>query len=213
MKTLAKFILCGVLLLAFTSSDLFAQMRRTADNFNYGISGGLNFANFRGNGANTNARTFGKFGLFAEYNVNDYFAVQPEVNYDVRGAKSKISKNIRYRLSYIEVPVMLKGIYKNDSNVAPYISAGPAVAFKVSDKYQTVVNGSKQDGSLKDFNIKTNDTLFDLNFGAGVQLGYLNVGGRYSLGLTDLIKDANSKNHTFSVVLGIGIKNTARSMR
>lgn len=212
MKTLMKFILCGVMLLALTGTDLFAQAN---NNFNYGVSGGLNFAKFRGNGVgSTDTRTFGKFGVFGEYNVNDYFAIQPEINYDVRGAKSKIATpRTRYRLSYIEVPVMLKGIYKNDSGVAPYVSAGPAVAFKIDDKYQTNLNGVKTDGNIKDLGLKPNDTLFDLNFGAGVQVGYLNIGGRYNLGLTDLIKDTDSKSNTFSIVLGIGIKNTARPMR
>ncbi|HKK46784.1 MAG TPA: porin family protein, partial [Balneolaceae bacterium] len=203
MKTLTKLMLYGFMLLAFTGSDLFAQSS-ARDNFNYGITGGLNFAKFRGNGVgSTDARTFGKFGLFAEYNVVDFFAIQPEVNYDVRGAKSKIADpRTRYRLSYIEVPVMFKGIYKNDSNVAPYISAGPSVAFKVSDKYQQIVGGVKTDGNIKDLGVKPNDTLFDMNFGAGVQLGYLNIGGRYSLGLSDLIKDTRSKNDTFSIILG-----------
>lgn len=213
MKTLIKSILCGSLLLIFASGDLFAQMNRTFnDNLNYGISGGLNFAKFRGNDlGKTDSRTLGKFGIFAEYSPSDYFAIQPEVNYDVRGAKSKISDpRTRYRMSYIEVPVMLKGIYKNDSSVAPYISAGPSIAFKVSDRYQTSVNGVKTDGKIKELGLKTNDTLFDLNFGAGVQVGYLNVGGRYNLGLTDLIKDSNSKNSTFSIVLGIGIRNSAQ---
>lgn len=216
MKTLTKIILCGAMLLAFTSTELFAQMGSSSGNaLNYGLSGGINFANFRGDGVgSTDARTFGKFGIFAEYNIGDYFAIQPEVNYDVRGAKSKVTDpGVRYRLSYIEVPVMFKGIYKNDSGVAPYISAGPGIAFKVDDKYQQTINGVKTDGKIKDMEgMKPNDAIFDLNFGAGVQVGYINIGGRYNLGLTDLIKNTDTKNSTFSIVLGIGIKNTARPM-
>jgi len=203
------------MLLAFTSSDLFAQMGSSTDNtLNYGISGGLNYANFRGDGVgSTDSRTFGKFGIFAEYSIGDYFAIQPEVNYDVRGAKSKVADpGVRYRLSYIEVPLMFKGIYKNDSGVAPYISAGPGIAFKVDDKYQQTIGGTKTDGSIKDLAMKPNDTIFDLNFGAGVQVGYINIGGRYNLGLTDLIKNTDSKNSTFSIILGVRIKNTTRPM-
>jgi hypothetical protein len=157
-----------VLLLVSTAS--FAQ------HFELGAKAGVNISNFSGasNEADLKAKSLIGFhaGGFVSLFLGNNFAIQPEVLLSTQGAKlEQTGSKTDYKLTYINVPVMLK--YR--SNGGFYLEAGPQIGFKVNEKV---------DGTSEDF---ANST--DLSIAGG--LGYhspigLGIGARYTAGLSKL---------------------------
>ncbi|HKJ33823.1 MAG TPA: porin family protein [Balneolales bacterium] len=197
-----------------TNAQMFRQRNGQATTkINYGIIGGLNFADFAGNGvSNTESRLTGNGGIFAAINFGDYFAVQPEALVSFRGAQAKIPTGgkLKYRLAYIQVPVFAKGKYQLQNGLTPYVIAGPSFSYRISDKYKYDGANSNQKGDINELGIKTNDSLFDLNFGAGLQMGRLMLEGRYQWGLTDVFKNIDAQHSVFTINLGIGLNPMSR---
>ena len=157
-----------LLLLASTAS--FAQ------HFELGAKAGVNISNFSGasNEADLKAKSLIGFhaGGFVSLFLGNNFAIQPEVLLSTQGAKlEQTGSETDYKLTYINVPVMLK--YR--SNGGFYLEAGPQIGFKVNEKV---------DGTSEDFAKST-----DLSIAGG--LGYhspigLGIGARYTAGLSKL---------------------------
>lgn len=157
-----------LLLLASTAS--FAQ------HFELGAKAGVNISNFSGasNEADLKAKSLIGFhaGGFVSLFLGNNFAIQPEVLLSTQGAKlEQTGSNTDYKLTYINVPVMLK--YR--ANGGFYLEAGPQIGFKVNEKI---------DGTSQDFAKST-----DLSIAGG--LGYhspigLGIGARYTAGLSKL---------------------------
>lgn len=176
-----KKILLAAALLLVTSTTLQAQFLRI------GVKGGVNFANFSGTEIQTNAITSYHAGLVAELKILDRIAIQPELLYNTQGAEYKTALgDFKNELGYISIPVMAK-IYLTDSFS---LEAGPQASFLVSEK--------------NDFDVKDSKTFdFAVNAGLGFKITKsLFVQGRYSLGLTEISKDADAKNSVFSVSAG-----------
>jgi hypothetical protein len=176
-----KKILLAAALLLVTSTTLQAQFLRI------GVKGGVNFANFSGTEIQTNAITSYHAGLVAELKILDRIAIQPELLYNTQGAEYKTPLgDFKNELGYISIPVMAK-IYLTDSFS---LEAGPQASFLVSEK--------------NDFDVKDSKTFdFAVNAGLGFKITKsLFVQGRYSLGLTEISKEADAKNSVFSVSAG-----------
>jgi hypothetical protein len=162
-----------ILPLIVISSGLFAQ------NFQFGLKAGANISNF----TNTSFSNFDNKaavgfhgGAFLSLLLGNHFAIQPEAMISTQGAKFEnaddVAQNGNYRLTYLAVPVMLKGRF----NGGFYLEAGPQFGFKLSENVpnNTIENFAK-----------------DLDLGVGVGLGFhgksgLGIGGRYVLGLSDV---------------------------
>ncbi|MBP4139598.1 porin family protein [Flavobacterium geliluteum] len=175
-----KILLAAVLLVA-TSATLQAQFLRI------GVKGGVNFANFSGTEIQTDAITSYHGGLVAELKILDRFAIQPELLYNTQGAEYKSALgDFKNELGYISIPVMAK-IYLTDSFS---LEAGPQASFLVSEK--------------NDFDVEDSNTFdFAVNAGLGFKITKsLFVQGRYSIGLTEVSKNADAKNSVFSVSAG-----------
>lgn len=157
-----------VLLLVSTAS--FAQ------HFELGAKAGANFSNFTGasNASDLKAKTYVGFhaGGFVSLFLGNSFAIQPEVLLSTQGAKIEdAGTNTDYKLTYINIPVMLK--FRSAGGF--YLEAGPQIGFKVNEKV---------DGTSEDFAKST-----DLSIAGG--LGYhspigLGIGARYTAGLSKL---------------------------
>ncbi|MEP7277133.1 MAG: porin family protein [Bacteroidota bacterium] len=162
---------------------LLAGLTGFSQHFELGVKAGANFSNFTGN-SNVNdlkANTLVGFhagGLVSLF-VGHNFAIQPEVLFSTQGAKVDDGTSKKdYKLTYINVPVMLK--YRFTGGF--YLEAGPQVGFNVH---------SKVDGTSEDFAKST-----DLSIAGG--LGYhspigLGIGARYTAGLSKL-GDFNASN-------------------
>ncbi len=155
---------------------LLAGTTTFAQHFELGLKAGANISNFTGNSNidQVKANTLVGFhaGGFVSLFVGDHFAIQPEVLFSTQGAKiDDGGTKSDYKLSYINVPVMLK--YRFTGGF--YLEAGPQVGFKVNEKV---------DGTSEDFAKST-----DLSIAGGI--GYhspigLGIGARYTAGLSKL---------------------------
>ncbi len=162
-----------VIPLIVISSGLFAQ------NFQFGLKAGANISNF----TNTNFDNFDNKavvgfhgGAFLSLLLGNHFAIQPEAMISTQGANlnrvDDVAGSGDYKLTYLAVPVMLKGRF----NGGFYLEAGPQFGFKLSENVpdNTVENFAK-----------------DLDVGIGAGLGFhgksgLGIGGRYVFGVSEV---------------------------
>ncbi|MDD5149546.1 MAG: porin family protein [Flavobacterium sp.] len=183
-----KTILFLVLLFAM-SSNTEAQIVK------FGIKAGLNYANQTGtqitiNSSNykTDAITSYHAGLVAEIKLIEKFAIQPELLYSTQGATYKNAlTEIKNEVGYISIPVLAK-IYLNKSIS---LDLGPQASFLLSGRDKFAVNDSN---------------TYDFSVAAGLGLKITKnifIQGRYLLGLTEVSKDAQTKNSVVQVSAGI----------
>ncbi|MCS3649969.1 hypothetical protein GGQ08_001262 [Salinibacter ruber] len=156
-----------------------------------GVRGGLTQATFYGDDVNSNDFRPGfTGGVFLNYQVNDAFAVQPEVLYSRRGTKnhnSAAGNDIRVRQDVIEIPVLLK-LSAPTAPVTPRLYVGPALGFVTNSE---LGNGNDADDSFTDVDfsgVVGGEIAYALNKGP---LSEIAVDGRYNLGLANL-GDANN---------------------
>ncbi len=183
-----KTILITTLIFAM-SFNVHAQL------FHLGVKAGLNYANQTGtnitvNSTNytTDAITSYHAGLVAEIKLLDSFSVQPELLYSTQGATYKNAlTEIKNEVGYISIPVMVK-IYLNKTIS---LELGPQASFLLSGKDKFAVNDSN---------------TFDFSVAAGLGIKVTKsifISGRYGLGLTDVSKDAQTKNAVLQVSAGL----------
>ncbi len=180
-----------------------AQETSTKSPISFGVKGGVNFANVTGDDfEGPNARTSFHAGVLMEIPVSNMFSIQAEALYSGQGFKSDInglgtSDNIEYQLDYINVPILAK-IYLTKGLS---IEAGPQLSFKVNEEIDADPNNNPGDFDLDE----AED--FDFALAAGLtfqtEMGFF-ASGRYTHGLTDIIKNADVKNSVFQI--GIGFK-------
>ncbi len=173
-----------------------------AQKVNYGIKAGLNIASqrvsdFEGDAGTLTLKSIAglQVGGFAEIKLTDKFAVQPEALYSMEG--SEMGPEAKIKLSYINVPVMLKYYANEKLN----LQVGPQVGFLVSADAKS--NGITEDAK---------DYYETVNFGANFGLGYeftpkCFVDLRYNLGLinmakSDFVGDSTLKSSVFSIAVG-----------
>ena len=102
-----------IALVLFGATTMSAQ-----EAWNFGIKGGVNFANFTGDDfSSDNSRTSFNVGLLAEIPLADRFSIQPEVLYSGQGYEIyendqanflDVDDNVEYQLDYVSVPVLAK---------------------------------------------------------------------------------------------------------
>jgi len=166
-----------------------------AQSVKLGIKAGLNYANQTGTTITVNYKNYQTeaissyhAGLVAELNLFKGLALQPELLYSTQGAKYKTAlEDITNKVGYLAIPVMIKiGLSKSIS-----LELGPQASFLLSGKDQFVV----KDPSTFDFavagglGLKVTKSIF--------------LQARYGLGLTELSKEAQTKNSVVQVSAGV----------
>ncbi|WP_306353874.1 porin family protein [Flavobacterium sp. '19STA2R22 D10 B1'] len=178
-----KLFLLAVLVIAGTTS-MNAQFLKA------GIKAGANFANYSGglDGIDYKNRTDFHVGAVAELKISENFSIQPELLYTAQGTKIKTAiKDFEDKTAYISVPVLAK--YYILSNRLS-VEVGPQFAFLVSNKDKVNLSDQKS---------------FDFSLAGGIGLNItenLRAHARYTIGLTEVSKDADVKNAVFQVGLG-----------
>jgi opacity protein-like surface antigen len=176
-----KTLLISALFLAMSVSTQ-AQL------LNFGVKGGLNYANLTGSTTKTDAIASYHVGVLAEINLSEKFTIQPELLYSTQGATYKtILGDIDNELGYLSIPVMAK-IHLNKMIS---LELGPQASFLLSEK--------------DEFDIHNQNTF---DFAAAGGLGFkitksIFVQARYVLGLTEVSKDAETKNSVVQVSAGL----------
>jgi hypothetical protein len=118
----------------------------------------------------------------------------------------------KYKISYIEIPLLARCRLPAQGNILPAVTAGPALAIKISSKLQTVLNPDDEypAESEKDLEaIAATDIVFVFGLGFLVDLGQLDMtfDARYNLGLSNINTAATPdaatlKNSAYSLMIG-----------
>lgn len=154
----------------------------------FGVKAGLNFSNLDVQDA-TNAQWLIGYniGLFTKLPITNFIAIQPELYYTTKGSNITynnlfVDGTARFNFHYLEFPLLLVLNPSDNFN----IHAGPYVSYLLSG---TVTNAS----NINRFNFENNINTDDYNkldagiaLGAGIDLGGLGIGVRYTFGLTKI---------------------------
>ncbi|HEU4497529.1 MAG TPA: porin family protein [Flavobacterium sp.] len=199
-----KQITGAMILLAMTASAQEAS-NISSRKPSFGVKGGVNFATVTGDDFDSpDSRTSFHVGVVGELPIADIFSLQVEALYSGQGFKSNIDGGvaggdgkIEYQLDYINVPVLAK-LY---ATKGLSFEVGPQFSFKVNEEIDTNPTGNSGD-------IETDEVRnFDFGVAAGLTIQTdmgLFATGRYTYGLTDIIKDSDVNHSVFQI--GIGYK-------
>ncbi|RSK38232.1 porin family protein [Mangrovimonas spongiae] len=163
-----------------------------AQEFSFGAKAGVNFATLNGDVEDNDMKVGFHVGGVAEIKFNDKFALQPELLFSTQGTKWEDGDlELKYNLSYINVPVMAKFFPIEGFS----IEAGPQVGFLVDSKAKAEFNGESESADIDD--LSTID--FGINFGLGYKMDMgLFFNGRYNLGLSNVYDGPNSDDNNIS---------------
>jgi hypothetical protein len=162
-----------------------------AQHVEYGIKGGVNFANIKDEAAGDNAdsKTGFNVGGLAHIHLTRSFAIQPEIVYSTQGAEYGSGK---LKLNYINIPVLAQYMFANGFR----LQTGPQLGILTTSEF-------KSGNSETDIDNLSN-TDFSWSFGASYvgRMG-LGIDARYNLGLTDVSKSNTTdlKNRVWQIGL------------
>jgi hypothetical protein len=195
MKMQTNFLSAFTLFLTASFGMLHAQDTNVTTEF--GVKGGLNMSNLYQNDADDENVLYGfNAGVYATLPVSDFIAIQPELLYTTKGAELQYdnafaSGNSKFRLNYIELPILVRVNITKNFNV----QAGGYASYLVDSK----VTG---DGDINfEQNIDPDDlNKFDagLSAGVGVDFSPVSIGLRYNYGLTTIGKERTVAGTTYT---------------
>jgi hypothetical protein len=171
---------------------LFAAAPLFAEGMMFGVKAGLNMANLSGDDIqNTKIKMGAIGGAYLCYNINEFFGIQPEVLFTMKGAADNTAgSDAKLKFSYIEIPLLFKVNLPTEGKIKPNIYAGPALGFLMSAK-------AEAGGQSIDVKDGVKSTNFGLVAGAGVgyemEKGLIFLEARYEIGLSTI---ANDKTNT-----------------
>lgn len=198
MKMQTNFLCALTLFLSASFGMLHAQDTNVTTEF--GVKGGFNMSNLYNSGddVDDNNVLYGfNAGVYATLPISDFIAIQPELLFTTKGAELEYSNafasgNTKFKLNYIEVPLLVRVNVTKNFNV----HAGGYASYLVSSK----VTGSgtfdfEQEIDRDDLN------KFDAGISAGVGLDFspFSVGVRYNYGLTTVGKERTVGGTTYTV--------------
>jgi Outer membrane protein beta-barrel domain len=159
-----------------------------AQSVKIGVKAGLNYANLESSKVQTDAITSYHAGLVAELKILDSFSIQPELLYSTQGATYKNAvEEFKNELGYLSIPVVAQFNLNNQFS----IELGPQASFLLSERKKFEPNDAE---------------TFDFSGVAGLRLKLTEsifINARYVLGLTEVSKDAESKNSIIQVSAGL----------
>jgi len=191
-------LLCALVLFMTASFGmLHAQEENVTTEF--GVKGGFNMSNFLNDDQANDDNILSGFnaGVYATLPISDFVAIQPEILFTTRGSKVEYdnafaSGNTKFKLNYIEVPLLVRVNITKNFNV----QAGGYASYLVSSK----VTG---DGAFNfDDAVDTDDlNKFDAGIAAGVGVDFspISIGVRYNYGLTTIGKERTVAGTTYTI--------------
>jgi hypothetical protein len=159
-----------------------------AQHVEYGIKGGVNFANISDDAA-ADTKTGFHLGGLAHIHINRAFAIQPEIVYSTQGAEYS---NGKLKLNYINVPVLGQYMFANGFR----LQTGPQLGILASSEFESGHTETDVE----------NYSNLDLSWSFGASyIGRMGLGidARYNLGLTDVVK--NDPNDLHNRVWQVGL--------
>lgn len=178
----------------------------------WGLKAGLNVADLYGDDAkDSDVREGFSGGLFLNYRINNYWALQPEVLFSTKGADLESGLTgengpAKYEFGYLDIPVLVKFYIPAGTTLSPNLYAGPEVGIKLY-----------ADSNDNDIDDELKAAEFAIAFGAGLDfnlgsdpIAFIRTVGldlRYSLGLTDVFDtpgEPEARNGVFLAALFLG---------
>jgi opacity protein-like surface antigen len=181
-----------------------------------GIKGGFNLSKFYSvdpSGLDQKYLAGFQIGVFKGFNITPTIQIQPELFFIQKGSKvsytfDSVEVTAKTKISYIEIPLLLKFNLRAGARVNPYVIAGPYVAFRTTAKEIAEAGGVKEETDIKD-DVKSTD--FGLIGGLGLEFKLTDmpkcilVEIRYELGLADIAKSEDYKAKNSSIVFNVGV--------
>lgn len=171
----------------------------------YGVKGGWNVSNISNVDANNKISVH--LGAFAEWRINDYLGISPELIYSRQGFADKFHTNDlgkvkqKVRVNYLNLPVLAK-LYVLDGIS---VDMGPQFGFVLNAKDKQKSDDVTSKTKIKDFN------TVDVSFALGVSCRWEDFifSARYNIGLTNVFDYAkeNNKNNVFQLSVGYCLNN------
>lgn len=198
-----------------------------AQNASFGIRGGANISNLSGdlrdedrfnNKVGFHAGIMANFGI-----VDNFFSIQPELLYSVKGFKNEDSefsllgqtrrREGKVNYNYLDLPVLAR------IKAGPlYFEAGPQASYllSVNNETRTYINGTLQ-STNRDEKSKAGLSEFEVGYAAGIGFTSANnaisFGVRYNGAFSDFVKEdvnfegdlTNARHSTFMVTVGFAL--------
>jgi hypothetical protein len=199
-----------VLACALAFAPAAVRSQSTGEHFPIGIWAGVTAATIRGSDATgpTNIAGFSA-GIFTQRRLAPHWALQPEVQYTQKGSDEVAVSNsgsaysMHIRVSYVEVPVLLRFEASPVGAFTPFAVLGPEVAFKTGC-------GLVLTGLAGDYTCASLPPAESVDYGgiAGAGVAFRIAGrtyglsARYDLGLANAFANNEAKNRAFTVLLG-----------
>ena len=204
--------------LVLCSIGAFAQgyQKPSGNGSTFGIRGAFNLSHISGtssysSGGSTttstaNSSTLPGFtaGVFALIPVGSEFAIQPELDYALKGGKyagssSNSNYDFKLKLGYISIPILFKW---QPADVAGFnVFVGPEFGYLASAKEDNVATINGTIGSASSSGVSDVKNQYkSVDVGLDVGLGYnfvpnFGIDVRYGLGLTNIAKNDASNNN------------------
>ncbi len=194
MKKLSLKISAFAVIIAFlmTPSVFYAQIQ-------FGVKAGLNVSNISFEKLPNKSEKVGyHVGVFAAVPINDFWGIQPELSYSVKGTAFKpLSDRQTLNMNYVDflLPVVFKLTIFD-------VQVGPFASYLISAPDYAVYN------EIKVITDAYNTVDVGLSVGLGVNINKLFVGVRYNQGFVEVAKDnaqpylGNGKNALGQVSIG-----------
>lgn len=200
-----------VLFFLFLSASGFSQNRfdRNSDHENFfrvGLKGGVNINKISGESYKDGFNFNYLLGGFMQFNFSKTFGLQPEVNFVQSSSEFSNSSSDIYddlflngsqhkaKLDYLKVPVLLN------------INVGPSKRVKLQLGPQAGALLKQTVDSLKNNGDIFKKTDWSAVGGLWIQLPFVNIGGRYEIGLAnlnDIDNRQNWKSQAFTIFVGV----------
>jgi hypothetical protein len=172
-----------------------------AQGFHLGLKGGVNLGKVDGESFNQGFNAGFQLGGYAQIDFSKYLGIQPELLFNQTNTKYDTSTQQIFNLqngsnislNYLSVPVLLR---INPSKLLT-LNVGPQYSILLNN-HQTILQNSENAFKNGDFSVVV---------GAQINLGGINVYGRYNIGLAN-INDIGTESSWKSeqIQLGIGLR-------
>ncbi|MBX2901404.1 MAG: PorT family protein [Cyclobacteriaceae bacterium] len=159
----------------------------------FGIKGGLNLSNFYVEKIDDkDARLGFNAGLYSRAYITEFFAIQPELNYSTRGTEiisdGFFNQRTKFNLNYLDIPVL--AVFKLGKTVE--LQAGVYGGYLLNANIKSEGDLGNWFDDLDRDNFQTLD--YGLTGGLGFNLGGVQLGARYNLGLQQVAKSNGARN-------------------
>ena len=185
------------------------SMSSTQNKLNVGIKAGVNLATLRGKLVkNVGFRPALTFGGFLTYYFNESFAIQPEADFTMAGAKGGFSlyhyaadgfnrSDFKYKsikTAYLQLPILFKYAFSNSGGFQPSIFAGPSLNYNLAHSYTP-------DGNSLFPQPQVSGVGSSIVAGLSARVGSFLIDARYDYGLTKAfnVMDATNVGIAFTV--------------